>query len=713
MTDQSTKLLRGAFAAVFIVAMASPAIALDAGANKCRSSIAKAYGKLISTTGKTLQSCHKSRDLAKIVVADCNAYPADAANVDPKGKIATAAGKLADAITKSCVGQDELLRADYYTSCPEPCATQIGTANPMTTWTEVGDCLACVGSSMVVDMYASAMGVPTLPLSSDDAKCHSAIGKGYQKYMDALIKGRQSCQGSEDKINNDWLAPCNTSDPKGKGAKMLTKANDGIEKSCATTTADLGKMDSCANTSWGDLKTCLGSAFDVGAAAGFKNSYELTATVCPKTIQTVIRAGCSNGPGLTADPAQCVTGKPTDSSLSVGWTGIAHGADFPDQYSLSASVTCPGSVAGTCGDCVIDGISSTDPQYAAFARCKADPSIPCNTPFAPNAVCPSGGECSYFLGAPLAISAGGAFTCSLNSLFKDIEGTANPDNGNSQLNLELRSLVATGESQVQPCPLCIGDEVPQDGIKSGVCLGGAKDSASNPGWTCDVQAFDLTFAGDPLHNGPSLDCPSTQAANISGTGLAIKLPLTTHTTSLPFANACDPPNAALMCACGQCTGDHSIACRNDAECAAAGIGTCTTNGGGSATVRKPNQCAGYTCVEVGATDRGECGGATAVDMFCDGFLRANGKGILTCLDDDSCHALDPACPGGNCGVCTFPGVRSCYLDPIETTGTADTHNPTLAGTFCLPPTANVSINETTGSPGAGEVKVDAIIHRTY
>ncbi|MBI5506430.1 MAG: hypothetical protein HY899_16680 [Deltaproteobacteria bacterium] len=716
MTIRSIKFVRGAVGAAAVLALAAgPASAthlgpLDSDATACRAAISKSYGKLISTTGKTLASCHKLRDKGKNTVADCNDL-SDLTNVDPKGKIAKAAAKINDAMAKSCVGQTELLASEYYMSCPEPCGTTLGLANPMTSFAQLNSCLGCAGPRLVADLYADAMGVPaTLPLSTDDGKCHGAIAKGYQKYLDALVKGRQSCQGTEDKALNNTLTPCETSDPKAKGATALGKAGEGIDKSCAA--ANLANLDSCSAVDATALKSCLGSAFGDAADTGFTTGYELPATICPTTVQTSIRAGCSTDEGLTA--GVCSKGGQTNTTLSVGWTGTGHGIDLPDHYSISADVTCPGPGAGSCGSCTIDGVSTVDPQYADFSRCKADPTIPCSPPFANNPACPSGGTCSYFLGAPLAFSGGGAFTCSLNTLFTDISGTADPDAGSSLLNLELRTIVHTGEGQTQPCPLCVDDTTPQDGIKTGHCVGGAKDVATNPGWTCDVQAFDLTYSGtDPSHSGPSLDCPPAQPANISGTGLAISLPLTTGSTSLAFQNACDAPNGAYMCACGQCSGNVALGCRNDQDCIDAGAGTCTTNGGGQAALRKPNACSGFTCDDAGALDRGECGIDTNLDQFCDGFLRASGRGVLDCLDDDTCRSLDTACPGGNCGNCTHLQLRSCFMDPIQTSGTPDTENPVLAGLFCLPPTANVSINETVGNPGAGLVKVDSLVHLGY
>ena len=44
---------------------------------------------------------------------------------------------------------------------------------------------------------------------------------------------------------------------------------------------------------------------------------------------------------------------------------------------------------------------------------------------------------------------------------------------------------------------------------------------------------------------------------------------------------------------------------------------------------------------------------------------------------------------------------------------ADTDNPTLVSTFCLPPTNNAAINGVTGSPGPVRVAVEQLTTLRY
>jgi hypothetical protein len=708
MNNRLTPFLTGTVAAtVALLLGAAPAAAqLSSDTQKCRGSVAKAYSKAAATAAKTIAGCHKGRNGGKVLdTVDCN----DITQADTKGKFAKAALKIGDAIVKSCTGQGPtLLHPDFYLSCPAPCGTDLGLPNPMTSLANVGSCLSCLAATYAEDVSATSLGSP-MPamLSKDDQKCHSAIAKGYQKALATAVKEQQGCQKGADKAGATTVASCTGVDPKGKVGKANDKAGAGVDKSCAAAT--LTNVDSCATDSLANVKSCNAAAYGPAGTELFTTGYELPSTLCPTTVRTTIRAGCStngDGPG-------CLSGNSTQSVLNVGWTGAAHDVDLLDMYSTTASVTCPGSEAGSCGDCVINGVDASDPQYSSFLRCSNNPSVACTTPFAPDAAC-GGNTCSYFLGAPLPVSAGGTPTCTINRMATDISGTADPDAGSSELNLDLRAVVHNGLSQAQPCPICQNDTTPQDGVKSGTCSGGLND-----GLPCDVQGFDLSFSTANAVNptsGTSLDCTLSAAANISGAGLVIDLPLTTGTVTLPFGDACDSPNESEDCACGVCVSapedgaDGSVSCNGDSDCTS--LNPNWTCGFGAGVARQPNQCVGYVCDPVmGQTDRGICN--VDVTQQCSGLVRANGKGVLNCQMDSDCEALDSICPGGDCGTCNLFDNKSCFLNPIVVTGTPDTDNPILAGVFCLPPTSNSGVSSASGSPGPASVKVDALVELGY
>ncbi|MFQ5353235.1 MAG: hypothetical protein ACE5D3_09235, partial [Candidatus Binatia bacterium] len=112
---------------------------------RCRAAIAKGLTKLAKTADKTIGKCHKKRNIGKIDIAvDCN----NLVEADLKGKMAKAETKLKDGIAKKCVdatagfasvSQLTPESAIDYISCPEPC----GVPNPLTGYTDLGNCLSC------------------------------------------------------------------------------------------------------------------------------------------------------------------------------------------------------------------------------------------------------------------------------------------------------------------------------------------------------------------------------------------------------------------------------------------------------------------------------------------------------------------------------------------------------------------------------------------
>ncbi len=757
--NTTTILRRGAVATVVATMLcASPAAAqIDAASVSCRAAVAKGYNKLLKTATKTIAGCHKNRNKNKdgsLLATDCN----DVAQADAKGKYAKASDKFIATVEGSCDSQavstltaanvgGEVGSSELYVSCAvDPCT---GVSGVIDTNSEIGACLACVAADVAGDVGASTLGMPDpTTLDKDDQKCHAQIVKGYSKYLTTAHKSETGCQGDADELGDISLDGCVGYDPKGKVAKSLTKADEGLDKSCAPV-ANLADLDSCAADNVTNLKACASADWGSAKDDAFQSTYIQEPTGCPSTVRTTIFGGCSTAGGTS--PGVCDVGNQTGTVLSVGWKGLAHGVDITDNYTIAVDVTCSGTDKGSCGTCTSTGISYDNPQASDFLRCVDAPWTSCTLPFQNDAACPSNGLCKYFLGPPLAISAGGSPTCTLNVVNTNIiGGTGDPDAGTADFLVDLRSIVHLGVSLTRPCPYCRNDATPQDGVKSGTCLGGPRD-----GQACDVQAFDLTFANPTRVSNPtsgnSLDCPPSSGANISGSGLVVQLPLTTGTSTKDAVDPCDAPNGALDCFCGVCSGGGGgVPCNSDTECANLGFGTC---GFGSGTERLPNSCDdGFCWPQIPArTDRGQCsansplceggtepgttcavdadcdGGGTCItespniETFCSGMVFANGKGVIACGTDGDCAASetgnpDPAtwvCPNDDCGTCTVNSFVSCFLDPIEITGTPDPTNPILVGTFCLPPSSNTAVNTTTGSPGPGVVQTDSLVQLRY
>ena len=655
---------------------------------KCRKGLAKTFLKTISTGNKLVAGCHKLRNLGKLDESiDCNSLTTLGA--DSKGKFRKAADKIA-AIAESCdlTETGELL--EEFVSCPEPCSSALALPNPLQNLDQVAECMSCYAETAVGNFATSTIGTPLpTPLGKRSAKCHGALAKKYPRYIDTILKERTKCQDAADKLGFEISSSCEDDDPTGKIEATRSKATKAIEKACED--ADLTNLGACATTTGAALAACAEASSEATADTLFPLHYAMPATVCPVSISTTIRAGTPE------------FGLPTATRLDTGWGGIGHGQDFVDGYTFTTAVTCPNSSA-PCGDCAIDGIADDGIPFAAYTRCQEDTSIPCTTPFSTDAACPGLQKCGYYLGPPLPASASNTPVCILNRLTNDVSGTANPQTGDASLTVSLRSQVFNGISLTQPCPRCVGDTTPLDGVRAGLCQGGQRDQQP-----CDVQGFDATFAPG---SGVSLDCSLSLTSNVTGEGLQLALGLTTGQSTLPFGTQCDFPLDVLDCACAVCSADVSVPCNSDLDCAMIGAGTCTSIGTGE--IRRPNSCGDGYCM-ADSDGIGFCPAGPDV-RACDGQVRANNEGYILCATNGDCGIVDSACGDGSpgsCGNCTLVQQRSCFDDPIVATGIPDPDGPLLAGTFCVPATSSNGVNSATGLPGPSRALVQTEWQANY
>lgn len=70
----------------------------------------------------------------------------------------------------------------------------------------------------------------------------------------------------------------------------------------------------------------------------------------------------------------------------------------------------------------------------------------------------------------------------------------------------------------------------------------------------------------------------------------------------------------------------------------------------------------------------------------------------------ACHCSQ--CPGNNCGTCTIPGERSCFLPTVSATGKPGIFNGEGVSAFCSAQTTYSPVNTAGGLPGPGRVRPD-------
>ncbi len=546
---------------------------------------------------------------------------------------------------------------------------------------------------------------------------------------------------------------------------LNTAANEQCDDGAANsnTTPDACRTN-CRNASCGDGVIDTGERCDEGAnngpGSGCTTACECDAgstaegclvAECPAKGRLVLYAGttdisCDNDQDCPVGSCDTGLGRcVTVTDLDTGWTGLAFNSDINDQVVTFGTLSCPGPYRpGTeepCGQCEITGL---DPE-GRNCRCSTDNQILCNDPFQldPQACsvgvscetdqdcrvcsttkttscgtddqCPTGelclngtrlpscvgnqciGTCNCYFGPPLPLSSASTPACVVNRFSQDVTGTANVDRGIGEVTAKLRSVVFLGEAITIPCPYCTGDATPSDGVRAGVCVFG-----DNDGDACDVDALNATFPS-PDGDGHSLDCFPASGKNVSGTGLAINLRQTTGSQSLSAGIACGfPPFAPEICPCGICQLDTTVPCTSNADCQSAGLGNCARQSLGKP---RQNPCLPPGgCVDVGNGLDGQCVDGP-VTIYCDGVSRANGEPMVTCNSNADCDNTD--CGGGVgpglCGTCSLSRIRPCFLDPVRVSGQPDTEAPVGAALFCIPPTANVGINDVAGLPGPGRV----------
>ncbi len=662
-------------AAVALAFSATPAeAAWSKGEAKCRATISKSLGKYVSTAQKAIGGCHKGRDKGKVSASkNCN----DISAADTKNKVPKAANKLRSSVgggKTKCADKDGTPFANVlanFERCPSP-ANEIddgGATDGIDSFAELADCLIALADAQVEQSASDILGLPGVSgLSKDQLKCHGTLPKAYMKYVDTVAKERGKAQASADKGGGSAVWDQANYDGKGKIGKAMAKLNSSIDKGCTGKKVPLSKANLDALGSCGDtpaqLKQCLAAIVPASANGLVAMQWELPAN-CATGARVFVNAG--SGEQLT------------NTQLDVGWTGLAHNVDVLDGFNGSVNLSCNAD----CSDCAV----TVDPMKelpTGFCRCAGDPTVRCDTIEGADADDCGGGMCHCTFGPPLALSAGGSPVCVQNKIVSELDGSANMGTAETETTVTMNSVVRLGIGQSQPCPTCEGDSTANDGNREGTCNGGSRD-----GQTCDENGKHPTF-------GPtSYECPS-DGANISGTGLAITLTLTDGAVSLPFNTTCDQPFQGEQCACAVCTGDTTVPCNADADCAEAG-GTCSSKGTG--TDRWPNACLDGQCSD------GSCN-AGPVDSYCDGVTRANGNGYIACATDGDCDALASECGAGGCGTCTLSRNRSCFNDPITASGYATQNGSNLVSTFCTPPSASAAVNAAGGSPGPGRVKLD-------
>ncbi|HYC53512.1 MAG TPA: hypothetical protein VEL28_01035 [Candidatus Binatia bacterium] len=649
---------------------AQPGLAQTTQETVCRTAIGKGVTKYVKTLMKTAAKCHAQRDSGAIDEdVDCNDPGADL-----DGKLTKARAKLGSAVVSRCVpgGAPLLDVLSNYGRCLSPghLSDDGGATDGIDDFSEVAACMTASADGVVRNVLKDTMGLPDPPLSSDAAACHRTIAAGLAKALPTIVGERVRCQTARDKAGSGMDYGCEGEDPKGKIQDTLLAFRTALATGCNVnddplldSRHELDALQSCGDST-SQLQSCVVDVVTRRSGSGLAAmAYELPDN-CP--IDQVVRR-LNGGPGEQL----------TETFLSTGWSGTAHNVDLPDVYPDPARMVCDRD----CASCQ-PRLELSKENATSNCRCVGDPTIFCDTINAPDVDdCGAIGSnvCACLFGPPLPLSSGGIPVCVMNRIIEEFTGTADIGNGVWDASLEINALIHTGGNTLTvPCPLCNGDDTPNDGIRGGTCSAGQR-----PSQPCDQNSEHPTFG--PI----SFDCPPHPSTNIGGAGIHISQNYTTAAQSNTASLPCDDPVGA-MCHCRACSGDTTFGCKSNQECSANGLGTCTAGGGAGV---EPNACEEFQCGDDGYCTIGP------IEKFCDGDVRANGRGYLTCLTDAECEAL-------NAGSCTLLENRACYPASLSVDARSGHFGGTLSNLFCIAASNSPAINSSSGLPGPGVVALN-------
>ena len=437
------------------------------------------------------------------------------------------------------------------------------------------------------------------------------------------------------------------------------------------------------------------------------------------TGAALAQAPICNLNGLGADELVLTVPDAAPSDFDLGWTGIQHDTPGVSDAKLTFQVTSCENASRPCGVCNFTGPA---PNVGADAgdinnrRCTGDTSVKCVT----NADCTvAGGTCEFWIGSYMPLSGGGVTVCAGLQVNGPITGTANIETGGMAATVASNWRVYSGLTVDAPCPKCVGDGPPNDGVAGGACTGGKRNGIS-----CDSNV-----SLPNVHFGEtSLDCPPLDGSLIAVLPVDLSSSTGTKTKTLSAASpTCRESGfTTAKCLCDTCDNAAAMPCSSNADCGAGICGgkrcvgganngaPCTVGsqclGGGNCGVRgqatKPNACVDTICSANPADPDGPNEGVCAagpIDTFCGPTATFAG-----CLTDVECTPW----PGNTC----IAKLRECFTDngtlggSVLATGAPDVPvgdewNPKLGALFCLGPTLSPSTNAAWGFPGLGRLEL--------
>jgi hypothetical protein len=299
----------------------------------------------------------------------------------------------------------------------------------------------------------------------------------------------------------------------------------------------------------------------------------------------------------------------SDSRFDPGWTGLAHGIGLTSGSQFSVQIT---ACDPQCQWCSFTGpVRGASPVISQ--RCLSDTTKVCAT----DSDCASG-SCR-FLFPPISDTLVGLSTCSV-PFFEPVTGTdtspvqgvinlATGDATLSVFNLDID--IGVGHGSTGDCDQCIGDPIPNDGVKGGTCTTTNQPCDKNGDSTAGTPAetsFDCAAASDGL---PPFPIPAGSPSTVS-----------VEWTMDATRPQCTGSGAFTgnSCWCGICS--DGTPCFENSQCSDNVCGVATI--GGVNFTAQDNACGSAGCNWDPKTQSGTCNGTTTSCFPSTGSMIAEG-----------------------------------------------------------------------------------------
>lgn len=278
----------------------------------CRQDLHKLSASLTRDILAQLGRCHVQRTAAKISPeVDCN----DIANAPSPDRIARSVAKLTARARQACAQRADVPPPSGlgYDDCPIPCGS-VTIAEDYESG--VAACFDCVAQERAQELLSGAVGLPSLPLETGVARCHTQMVAAVFKYASLRMGMQRRCQGLVDLGRLDVSTDCTTYDPTGRLALSRNRVAASISR-CDD--AALAGLDACDAT-MPAVADCLADRSEVAADAVFAAVYRVVpATPTPTGTPTATPTVTPTPFGAELDVA--ITGA-IDATLTAEISGV-------------------------------------------------------------------------------------------------------------------------------------------------------------------------------------------------------------------------------------------------------------------------------------------------------------------------------------------------------------------------------------------------------